>query len=320
MRIRSLILGTLVSSLPGWAQAPQLDPQLPVYQKRTEIQGLHAVGSDTLANAISYWSEAFAQLYPGNKVAGEAQGSATAPPALIDGRANLGPMSRPMKKEEVAAFKAKKGYEPTAVVVGLDAIAIFVPRENPLSSLTFDQLEGIYAPKPRKGEHLTAWGQLGVKGPLAQAPIKVFGRNAKSGTYGYFQEHVLGKGPFVNSYQEQEDSLSLAFAVVGDPAAIGYTGLGHLGDAGTSLKALPISAQAGGPAVPPLPAHILDGSYPISRSLFIYVDRAPGKPLPSLVQEFLRFALSREGQEILARQGFVPLSAARAQAELKKLE
>jgi phosphate transport system substrate-binding protein len=297
-------------------EAPQLRP----YTKHADLQGLHAVGSDTLAGVISYWSEAFSRHYPGLKVADDSRGSATAPPALIEGRANLAPMSRPMKREELEAFKARKGYAPTEVIVGLDAIAIFVPKENPVTALSMEQLEGIFGREPRKGPQVVTWGQLGLGGAWAAMPVKPFGRNSKSGTFSYFQEHVLGGGTFLETVRPQEDSLTLAFAVTGEPGGIGYTGLGHLGDTGDSLRALPISPRSGAPAVAPNLATILDGTYPVSRSLYIYVDRAPGKPLPRIVLEFLRFALSQEGQKILADQGFIPLDGTKAEAELAKIQ
>lgn len=289
------------------------------YQKASGISGtLNFIGSDTMNNLMALLGEGFGKLYPGVKVQGEGKGSSTAPPALIEGTAQLGPMSRPMKSSEIDAFEKQFGYKPTEVKVALDALAVFVHKDNPVKSLSLPQLDAIFS-KTRKGGFATdivIWKEAGATGPLADRPISLYGRNSASGTYGFFKEHALYKGDFKDTVKEQPGSASVAQGIEKDPAGIGYSGMGYV-TSGTHRLA--VASAEGKPAVEATEANVLSGEYPLSRYLYIYVNRAPGKPLDPLVREFLTYALSTEGQAQVEKDGFIETPAPVATAELKKL-
>ncbi len=298
---------------------PKVDPSLPPYRAQVEFPMVKAVGSDTLFNLLSLWTEGFSKFHPNFKMPIEAKGSNTAPPALTDGLSQLAPMSREMKAEEVDKFERKRGYKPTKVAVAIDAIVVFVNPENKVPRLSLPQVDAIFS-KTRKGgypEDLTTWGQLGLGGDFAAAPIALFGRNSLSGTYTYFLEHALYKGAFKLSYKDQSDSMGVVWAVAGDKFGIGYSGIGPAAD---TVRFVPLSAAEGRTPYEPTTADILKGNYPLSRRLFIYIDKAPNRPLTPLVKEFLRFVLSKEGQEVVANNGFVPLDGPMAKVELDKLD
>lgn len=306
----SLCLSTLPASAAGGSGT---------YKKASGVSGsLNFIGSDTLNNLMTLWGEAFSRVYPGVKVEGEGKGSSTAPPALIAGTAQLGPMSRPMKSSELDEFEKKFGYRPTEVKVALDALAVFVNKDNPIKQLTLPQIDAIFS-KTRKGGYATdivTWGDAGANGALAAKPISLYGRNSASGTYGYFKDHAMGKGDFKDTVKECPGSASVVQGVEKDPAGIGYSGMGYV-TSGAHTVAL--AAAEGKPFVEPTLDAVLSGDYPLSRYLYIYVNRAPGKPLDPLVKEFLSFVLSNEGQAQTEKDGFIAVPAAIAKTELEKL-
>ena len=289
------------------------------YQKVSGVSGtLNFIGSDTLNNLMTLWGEAFSRTYPSVKVQGEGKGSSTAPPALIAGTAQLGPMSRPMKSSELDEFEKKFGYKPTEIKVALDALAVFVHKDNPVKGLTVAQLDAIFS-KTRKGgfpTDITTWGDAGVTGALASKPISLFGRNSASGTYGYFKEHALAKGDYKDTVKECPGSASVVQGVEKDPAGIGYSGMGYVT---SGARALPLAAADGKPFVEPKMEMVLSGDYPLSRYLYVYVNRAPGKPLDPLVKEFLAFVLSTDGQTQTEKDGFIAVPEPIAKSELEKL-
>ncbi len=297
-------------------EAMSVDPALPTYEKVSGVSGnLSSVGSDTLNNLMALWSEGFRKVYPNVNLQVEGKGSSTAPPALIKGVAQLGPMSRPMKGEEIEAFEKEMGYKPVPIGVALDALAIFVNKDNPVESLTLQQVDAIFS-KNRKGgyaQDIKTWGQLDPAGSLAQYPISLYGRNSASGTYGFFKQHALFKGDFKDFVKEQPGSSSVVMAITEDPAGIGYSGIGYLT---SGVKTLKISKKPGGPAFDATPENVLKRNYPLGRLLLVYVDKKPNQPLPQGVAEFLRFALSREGQETVIKSGYIPLPAAVAAKQL----
>src|SRR6185369_6915989 len=181
-----------------------------------------SVGSDTMNNEMTLWAEGFKNLYPNVQVEIEGKGSSTAPPALVAGSAQFGPMSRQMKDQEIADFKGAFGYEPTAVATSIDALAVFVHKDNPIKSLTFQQLDGIFSKTHASGgKDITTWGDLGLEGEWKDKPISLYGRNSASGTYGYFKEHALSKGDFKDTVKEQPGSATVVQAVASDRYAIG---------------------------------------------------------------------------------------------------
>jgi phosphate transport system substrate-binding protein len=318
--LASRVLGALLVATAAGAQVIQVDPAIPAYRRGPTVSGnLNSVGSDTMNNLLTYWGEAFAKLYPTVRIQVEGKGSSTAPPALIAGTAQLGPMSRDMKPEEADAIEKRYGFKPTQIRAALDTIGVYVNKDNPIVSLSMPELDAIFS-KNRKGGYptdITTWGQAGLKGTWASKPISVFGRNSASGTYGFFKEHALYKGDYKDTVKEQPGSASVVQGVSEDAYAIGYSGIGYRT---SGVRTLPIAAKVGAEAVEPNYANALSKKYPLSRYLFIYIVRDPRRPMDPLTREFLKFVLSREGQEVVVKDGFLPLPAAVVQEELAKLD
>jgi phosphate transport system substrate-binding protein len=284
-----------------------LTQEFPPYTPIGGVSGsLKSVGSDTMNNVMTLWQEGFREEYPNVQTQVEGKGSSTAPPALISGTANFGPMSRAMKDAEIASFKKKFGYEPTGLKVGIDVLAVFVHRDNPISSLSMAQLDAIFS-KGRRAGHLKpvrTWGDLGLPEPWKSKPITMYGRNSASGTYGYFKEFVLLGGDFKDSVLEQPGSSSVVQAVGTDRFSIGYSGIGYQTP---DVRALPLAADAKSDPVPAEGAFAYSGKYPLSRTLLVYVGLEPGKPIDPLRGEFIRYMFSRPGQKAVARDGYLPI-------------
>ena len=299
-----VLLGLTVSAM---AQVP-VDPDLASYQRVSGVSGtLTSMGSDTLANLMTLWAEGFRALYPHVPIQIESKGSAAAPPALLAGTAQLGPMSRAMKPSEREAFATKYGYLPTAIPVALDAIAIFVHKDNPLTSLTLAQLDAIFSSTHiRGGQPIQTWGDLGLTGEWTLRPLSLYGRNSASGTSAFFKEHALRRGDFRATVKELPGAASVVHGVAHDLAGMGYTGIGAQ-TAGVKVVAL-ADAAAGTPQAPSL-EHCLRGTYPLARFLYLYVHKKPGTPLTPLVHEFLKFVTAREGQAMVVKDGYYPLPA-----------
>jgi len=308
----------LVSVVAAQAEKVSVDPKIKKYTATAGVAGnLGSIGSDSLNNLMTYWAEGFKKKYPNVNIQIEGKGSSTAPPALIAGTAQLGPMSREMKGSEIEEFQKKHGFKPTRIGVALDSLAVFVNKDNPIKSLSLDKVDAIFSKTHKRGgADATTWGQLGVTGSLAAKPISLYGRNSASGTYGYFKEHALNKGDFKNSVKEQPGSSSVVEGVAKDIAAIGYSGIGY---ATSGVRAVPLSAKEGGKVAEATYANVLNGSYPMSRMLYIYVAKKPGQPLPKVVEEFLRYALSSEGQAVVVKDGYDPLTAKLVDEQLKAL-
>jgi phosphate transport system substrate-binding protein len=297
----------------------QLDPGLPPYKTTSGVSGnLSSVGSDTLNNLMTFWAEQFAKYYPNAKVQIEGKGSSTAPPALIGGTAQLGPMSREMKGTEIDQFEKKYGYKPVGLRTSVDALAVFVNKDNPIKCLSLSQVDAVFSKSRRRGakEDLTTWGQLGLTGEWAGKPISLYGRNSASGTYGFFKEHSLKNGDFKDSVKEQPGSASVVQGVTVDRFAMGYSGIGY---ATAGVRAVPLTEKDGGKCVEATADNSYSGAYPLARFLFVYVNKTPGKPLDPLVREFARLMLSREGQEAVVKDGYFPIPASVAKEELNKV-
>jgi phosphate transport system substrate-binding protein len=316
-------IGLLAVSLlatPVLAEEVKVDGKIPAYAKAQGVSGnLNSVGSDTLNNLMTLWAEGFRKAYPNVNIQIEGKGSSTAPPALIEGTSQLGPMSREMKKQEIEAFEAKFGYKPTKIGVALDSLAVYVHKDNPLNELSLTQVDAIFS-KTRKGgaaQDITTWGQLGLKGSLASMPISLYGRNSASGTYGYFKEHALAKGDYKDTVKEQPGSASVVLGVTEDKAGMGYSGIGYKT---SGVKALALANKDGEKTFEPTYENVLEGKYPLGRMLYIYVAKEPNKPLPPVIKEFLTYVLSKEGQEVVVKDGYLPLTAgvAAKQSDLLK--
>ena len=286
-----------------------VDPAIPSYTKTTGVSGnLSSVGSDTLANLMTLWAENYKKEYPNVNIQIQAAGSSTAPPALTEGTANLGPMSRKMKDNELQAFETKYGYKPTAIPVAVDALAVFVHKDNPIKHLTMEQVDAIFSSTRLCGgkADVKTWGDLGVTGDLANKPVQLFGRNSVSGTYGYFKEAALCKGDFRGNVNEQPGSASVVQSVSQSLNGIGYSGIGYKT---SSTRAVPLSKKDGGEIEEANEVNALNGKYPLARFLFVYVNKAPNKPLAPLEAEFIKLVLSQQGQQVVVKDGYIPLPA-----------
>lgn len=313
------VVAASVSTGSAFAAGAQVDPALPSYSKASGVSGnLSSVGSDTLANLMTLWAEEFKREYPNVNIQIQAAGSSTAPPALTEGTSNLGPMSRKMKDKEEEAFEKKFGYKPTAVRVAIDALAVFVHKDNPIQGMTMEQVDAVFSSTRKCGysEDVTKWGQLGVKGSLAGQDIQLFGRNSVSGTYGYFKEHALCKGDYKDNVNEQPGSASVVQSVSTSLNAIGYSGIGYVT---TGVKAVPLAKKPGQPFVEATADNAINGSYPLARFLYVYVNKAPNKALPPLEREFLKLVLSKQGQQVVVKDGYIPLPKKVVDQELAKL-
>ncbi len=309
----------MVTVVAAHAEKVTVDAKIKKYTPTAGVAGnLGSIGSDTLNNLMTYWAEGFKKKYPNVNIQIEGKGSSTAPPALIAGTAQLGPMSREMKSSEIEQFEKKYGYKPTKVGVALDSLAVFVNKDNPIKSLSLDEVDAIFSKTHKRGlAEITTWGQLGVTGKLAAMPISLYGRNSASGTYGYFKEHTLKNGDYKNSVKEQPGSASVVEGVAKDIGAIGYSGIGY---ATSGVRALALSDKKGGKVEAANYKNVLSGKYPLSRMLYVYVAKKPGQPLPKVVEEFLRYALSKEGQEVVVKDGYDPLTAKLVEDQLKVLK
>jgi len=297
------IAALTVTCLPAaFGAVVEVDAAIKPYETVSGVSGsISSMGSDTLNDCMTFWAEGFKKRYPNVKIQIEAKGSGSAPTALIAGTADFGPMSREIKKEEADKFEAKFGYKPLGIKVAVDALAVFVHKDNPLTSLTMEQVDGIFSStRKRGGVDIADWGILL---PAWQGKaLSLYGRNSISGTYGFFKDHSLKNGDFKAIVKEQAGSSAVISGVAGDETGIGYSGIGYMT---SGVKGLLI-AEKGEPAAPTY-ENCLNGSYPLARFLYVYVNRAPGKALEPKVAEFIKFVASKEGQEAVIKAGFFPL-------------
>jgi len=309
----------------GWNLAyasgpPKLDPALAPYKPVSGVSGnVSSIGSDTLNNLMTLWAESFNKFYPNAKIQIEGKGSSTAPPALISGTAQLGPMSRPMKGTEINQFEKKYGYKPTPIRTSVDALAVFVNKDNPIKCLTLPQVDAIFSKSRRSGykEDIKTWGQLGLTGEWASRPVSLYGRNSASGTYGFFKEHSLKNGDYKDEVKEQPGSASVVQGVTVDRYAAGYSGIGY---ATAGVRAVPLAEKEGGKCYEADPDNAYAGAYPLARFLYVYVNKAPAKPLDPVTREFVKLMMSKDGQEVVIKDGYFPVPATIAKEELNKIQ
>ncbi|NVK24995.1 MAG: phosphate ABC transporter substrate-binding protein PstS family protein [Gammaproteobacteria bacterium] len=319
MKLKALIgalgftLATLVST-----SAVAVDKDVPEYQKTSGISGnLSSVGSDTLANMMTFWAEEFKRIYPNVNVQIQAAGSSTAPPALTEGTSQFGPMSRKMKSKEIEAFEKRFGYKPTAVPVAIDALAVFVHKDNPIKGLSISDVDAIFSSTRKCGADadVSRWGDLGLTGQWAARDVQLFGRNSVSGTYGFFKKKGLCKGDFKNNVNEQPGSASVVQSISASLNAVGYSGIGYLT---SGVRTVPL-AKKGTNYVEANMENTISGKYPLSRFLYTYINKHPNKPLSPMEAEFVKMVLSQSGQKIVEKDGYIPLPAAVVNKTLAKL-
>ncbi len=315
-----LIAATLLLSHIAIGQQVKVDSRIPKYQKTTGISGnANSIGSDTMNNLMTLWLEGFRKHYPLVNVQVEGKGSSTAAPALIEGTAQFGPMSRPMKAKEIDAFEKKYGFKPTQIRTSLDALAVFVHKDNPLQCLSLEEVDAVFSKTRKRGypQNIATWGDLGLKGEWQNQPLRIFGRNSASGTYGFFKDVALKKGDYKDEVKEQPGSASVVQGITEDKFAIGYSGIGYKT---SGVKTLALSREKGGECYDGHYENVVSEKYPLSRYLYLYVVNSPTRPLDPLVKEFLKYILSYEGQEVVIKDGYLPLPYEVVMEELGKLE
>lgn len=316
--VSALAVMATTLSLPALAEV-KVDKDLPVYKKASGVSGnVSSVGSDTLANMMTLWAEDFKREYPNVNIQIQAAGSSTAPPALTEGTANFGPMSRKMKDKEIEAFESRFGYKPTPIPVAIDALAVFVNKDNPVKGLSIKQVDAIFSSTRKCGgdADIKTWGDAGLTGSWANKKIELYGRNSVSGTYGYFKKKALCKGDYKNSVKEQPGSASVVQSVSTSVNAIGYSGIGYRT---SSVRAVPLSKK-GGQFVDATFDNAVKGTYPLSRFLYMYVNKKPNKALLPIEREMVKLILSKQGQSIVAKDGYIPLPAKVVKKTMKKLD
>jgi phosphate transport system substrate-binding protein len=313
----SLIL-MLVAGSPALGEGVAIDKKLSPYKPTSAVSGsIKSIGSDTMNNLMTLWAEKFKSHYPSVAIEIEGKGSSTAPPAMINGTSTFGPMSRQMKPKEMAAFVDKFGYKATQLRTSIDMLAVYVHKDNPIKGLTLQQVDAIFS-KARKGgfaKDITTWGDLGLTGDWAKRKITLYGRNSASGTYGYFKDHALFKGDYKDTVKEQPGSSAVVTSVANDLGAIGYSGIGYKT---ADVRAVPLGTRSGA-FTPATPDYAYSGAYPLARFLWLTVNYKPGSQLEPLRREFLKLIFSFDGQEVVAKDGYFPVPASIANAELAKI-
>jgi phosphate transport system substrate-binding protein len=317
---KATVSAALIAASVFTAQAQvKVDAGLPDYKAVQGVSGtIKSIGSDTMNNMMALWAEGFKKMYPNVQVEIEGKGSSTAPAALIEGTATFGPMSRAMKQQEMDSFAKKYGYKPTELPTSIDMLAVYVHKDNPVKALSLTQVDAIFSKTRKLGnpEEITGWGQLGLKGDWANLPISLYGRNAASGTYGYFKEHALGKGDYKDSVKEQPGSSAVVQGVATDKGGIGYSGIGYKT---ADVRAVPLSQDAKSEAVEATPENAYTGEYPLARYLYLYVNFKPGSELDPLRREFVKYIFSKQGQTDVVKDGYFPVTAGIARKTLESL-
>ena len=313
-------VGGLQSIASSKTLAHGLDPELqPYHSVRGEVAGaLKHVGSDTMNNLVALWTEGFKKFYPSVREGIEGKGSSSAPPALMEGTGTFGPMSRPWKSHEIDSFKDQFGYAPTVIPTAIDMLTVYVHKDNPINGLSLQQVDAIFS-KNRNGgmqKDIVSWGQLGLTGIWQGKPIRLYGRNSASGTYGYFKEHALFRGDFKSSVQEQPGSSSVIQSIANDRFGIGYSGIGYKTAA---VRAIPLSSTERGKLVTPNAENAYSGKYPLIHFLYLSVNYKPGSELEPLRREFLRYVLSANGQADVLEVGYLPVTYKISQRSLRRI-
>ncbi|WP_194757126.1 PstS family phosphate ABC transporter substrate-binding protein [Aliidiomarina indica] len=307
--MKKTILATVTAAVfaVGFAASANVDPRLPDYERASGVSGnMNSIGSDTLNNLMTLWAEEFNKFYPNVNVQIQGAGSSTAPPAITEGTANFAPMSRAMRQSEIEAFEARHGYAPYAMPVAIDMLAVYVNNDNPIECLSLQQVDAIFSATRRGGypNDITRWGQVGLTGSWANRDFALYSRNAVSGTYGYFKDNALFGGDFKSSINEQPGSSSVVQGVTESLNGIGYSGIGYRT---SGVRAIALSATEGGECFEPTAENAATGDYPLARYLYVYVNKHPNRDLDPMTREFVKMLYSKVGQEVVDRDGYVPL-------------
>jgi phosphate transport system substrate-binding protein len=315
---------------------PTLDPSLPAYQPRKEIKlagNFKGASSDVLPGLVRLWIAAFRKYYPNvNIEVPPPYAGSLGAKELVKGHLDFVFVSRELKPDDITDFRAKFGYDPMSVPISggsyrhygfLDAVVFYVNKDNPIEKISFDQLDAILSStRLRGGRPITTWGQLGVTGEWAEKPIHAYGIKPWNGFEEFIRQRVLSRddkrGEWRTDIHYDPVVFPIAQRVSEDRYGIGYSGLAYIDAA---VKVLPISQNESGPYYPPTYENVARASYPLARVLYFNTNRAPGKPLNPAIEEFLRFVLSREGQQIILQQGlYLPLRAEQINSSRAQLQ
>lgn len=319
MKLKTMLSVVTAAVCISFSAQASVDEELREYRPVSGISGtISSVGSDTLANLMTYWTEEFQRHYPNVTMQVQAAGSSTAPPALAEGTSNFAPMSRAMRPREIEAFERRNGYPPTEIRVAIDALAVFVHKDNPLVGLNIEQIDAIFSATRRCGSNhdVNRWGDLGLTGNWVTRDIQLYGRNSVSGTYGYFKDAALCGGDFKNGVNEQPGSASVVQSISTATNAIGYSGIGYLT---SGVRALPLAHGNSTDYVAVNAETAGSGEYPLSRFLYVYVNKHPNRPLDPVTAEFVKMIFSKQGQTIVNNDGYVPVPAFVAEEDLRAL-
>ena len=288
---------------------PSLDPKIPPYQRVSDLTGaLSVAGSETMKPLTEAWSAKLRQLYPGLSIKVESRGSETGLAALLEGKVQIAAMSRRMTQQEIVEFTREFGYEPTEVPVAVDALAVFVHKDNPIQGLSIAEVDAVFSKERRRGLEypVNVWGDVMLlEEEWADAPIHLYGRNGNSGTASFFREHVLNGADLKKNMTVGVGSASVVIELMRDRFGIGFSSIGYRT---SEIRPVPLASVQGGRYVTPTFETAMDGSYPLRRNLYLYINRPPKVAPPGPLSEFVKFALSQRGQKIVLDQGYYPLA------------
>lgn len=292
-------------AVDGTMNSPDM---LPSYAPVVDLTGkIASIGDSTTTNLVARLAAEFRMMYPNVTLEITASPTSIGPSALLDGRADIVPMSRRLTHEEVQGFTKKYGYPPTEIRVANDALAIYVEKRNPLPGLTLVQLDGIFSRTQRRGgSSIETWGQAGLTEEWAELPITLYGYGLGDGARQVFQQQGLDGGEFRLSLRVEGGGSSIVQGVAANPGAIGFASIFFTCK---GVRVVPL-AGADGRFYAPTTENVRGLQYPLSRFLYICVNKSPRRPLEGPAAEFLRFLLSGEGQHIVADGGNIPLDAA----------
>ncbi len=307
-----LLMGLFLFGTPAKSEAqlkPTLDEEVPGYSPAGRVSGkVTVIGSNTMKTILEKWQDKLAEIQPGLAVTLQTEGSNTGAEVLVSGKAQIAAMSRPMTNEEINQFATRLGYPPTAVPVAVDALAVFVHKDNPLERITIQQLDAMFSTERRRGamESLDRWEQLGIPGSWGKESIHVHVRNTNSGTYQFFKDLVDLGGTDKETTIVEPGAASVVAAIMKDPYAIGYSGIGYRT---SQVKPLRIASKQEGPYIEATFDTATNGTYPLRRLLYLYVNQPPQGERSPVVSEIIKFAVSRDGQQAVVKAGFYPLPA-----------
>jgi phosphate transport system substrate-binding protein len=312
-------------AIPAWVPGPlEIQPE----------EEFNLVGADVMDEITLGWAKLFREAYPRLSVTMEARASGSGAPGLIEGRADAAPVGREMLPAEEKAFVDKFGYKPLAIRVATGSVGslgktaasvILVDKDNPIKGLTLDQLDAIYSTTRNRGHaDISKWGDLGLTGDWASRPIHLYGLKSPNGIEWFFKLNVMEGGDYKDNIEfVKGKGFTHAFTVAAEdmkehPGGLTYAMLANVTP---NVKVVPLAEKAGQPFVMPNVQSVYTHQYPLSRYVYIFVNKKPGQPLEPKTKEFLKLVLSRQGQDVVAKEGvYIPLTPEVAREELAKLD